>query len=80
MAAPDPTRNKETTSRKKAIILLAIGIAVSFGILLSQSSFDLPFLNPDTNQQRFPLLFFAALTILIFLLFVALTFVSPATF
>ena len=48
---------------------------MSFGILLSQSSFDLPFLNPDTNQQRFPLLFFAALTILIFLLFVALTFV-----
>ena len=75
MAAPSPTRNKETTSRKKVIILLAIGIAVSFGILLSQSSFDLPFLNPDTNQQRFPLLFFAALTILIFLLFVALTFV-----
>ena len=35
----------------------------------------MPFLNPDTSQQRFPLLFFAALTILIFLLFVALTFV-----
>ena len=43
-----------------------------FGILLSQSSFDLPFLNPDTNQQ---LLFFAALSAVIFLLFVALTFV-----
>ena len=38
VAAPTPTRNKET-SRKKVIILLAIGIAVSFGILLSQSSF-----------------------------------------
>jgi two-component system nitrogen regulation sensor histidine kinase NtrY len=69
---PTPTRNKP--SRKKVITLLAIGILVSFGILLSQSSFDLPFLNADT-QQRFPLLFFAALTILIFLLFVALTFV-----
>jgi PAS domain S-box-containing protein len=69
---PNPTRNK--TSRKKVITLLAIGILASFGILLSQSSFDLPFLNADT-QQRFPLLFFAALTILIFLLFVALTFV-----
>ncbi len=74
MPAPSPTR-KPTTSRKKVIILLAIGILVSFGILLSQSSFDLPFLNPDTNQERFPLLFFAALTIVIFLLFVALTFV-----
>ena len=75
MAAPSPTRNKETTSRKKVIILLAIGTLLLFGILLSQSSFDLPFLNPETSQQRFPLLFFAALTILIFLLFVALTFV-----
>ena len=75
MSAQSPTRNQETTSRKKAIILLAIGILVLFGILLSQSSFDLPFLNPDTNQQRFPLLFFAALSALIFLLFVALTFV-----
>jgi len=75
VAAPSPTRNKETTSRKKVIILLAIGTLLLFGILLSQSSFDLPFLNPETSQQRFPLLFFAALTILIFLLFVALTFV-----
>ena len=72
MPTPTPTRDK--ASRKKVITLLAIGILASFGILLSQSSFDLPFLNADT-QQRFPLLFFAALTILIFLLFVALTFV-----
>src|SRR5438132_9750619 len=62
----------KTSGRRKAIILLAIGIFVLFGILLSQSSFDLPFLNPDTNQQ---LLFFAALSAVIFLLFVALTFV-----
>src|SRR5213082_3104486 len=62
----------KTSGRKKAIILLTIGILLLFGLLLSQSSFDLPFLNPDTNQQ---LLFFAALSALIFLLFVALTFV-----
>ena len=43
-----------------------------FGILLSESSFDLPFLNPDTNQQ---LVFFVSLSLVIFLLFVALTFV-----
>src|SRR5919109_5360562 len=67
-----PIRSAENTRRKKVIILLAIGIILLFGILLSQSSFDLPFLNPDTNQQ---LLFFAALSALIFLLFVALTFV-----
>src|SRR5438477_6017839 len=67
-----PIRSAENTRRKKVIVLLAIGIILLFGILLSQSSFDLPFLNPDTNQQ---LLFFAALSALIFLLFVALTFV-----
>src|SRR5215471_16833605 len=65
---PDPDKN-----RKKVIIPLAIGIALLFGILLSQSSFDQPaFLSPDNNQQ---LLVFAALSALIFLLFVALTFV-----
>jgi two-component system nitrogen regulation sensor histidine kinase NtrY len=72
VSAPNPNRQPQTTSRKKVIVLLALGILVLFGILLSQSSFDLPFLNPDTNQQ---LLFFAALSAVIFLLFVALTFV-----
>jgi two-component system nitrogen regulation sensor histidine kinase NtrY len=72
VSASSPNRQPQTTSRKKVIVLLALGILVLFGILLSQSSFDLPFLNPDTNQQ---LLFFAALSAVIFLLFVALTFV-----
>jgi two-component system nitrogen regulation sensor histidine kinase NtrY len=64
----DPQRK-----RKRVIIPLAVGIALLFGILLSQSSFDQPaFLNPDGNQQ---LLLFAGLSALIFLLFVALTFV-----
>ena len=69
----NPGRARDKTSgRKKAIFFLAIGIVLLFGALLSQSSFDLPFLNPDTNQQ---LLFFASLSALIFLVFVALTFV-----
>ena len=74
MAVPvsAPMRSNETTRRKRVILLLVIGIVLLFGLLLSQSSFDLPFLNPDTNQQ---LLFFAALSALVFLLFVALTFV-----
>src|SRR5437764_13736266 len=71
MVSPAPIRPAENR-RKRAIALLAFGSALLFGILLSQSSLDLPFLNPDTNQQ---LLFFAALSALIFLLFVALTFV-----
>lgn len=55
------------------IIPVAVGIVLLFGILLSLTSFDLPAaLNPNTNQQ---LLFFASLSALTFLLFVALTFV-----
>src|SRR5499427_6839444 len=50
---------------------MAVGMALLFGVLLSLTSFDLP-LNPGTNQE---LLFFASLSALIFLLFVALTFV-----
>ncbi len=73
MSTANPNRPEvKTSGRKKAIILLTIGILLLFGLLLSQSSFDLPFLNPDTNQQ---LLSFAALSAIIFLLFVALTFV-----
>jgi len=70
---PNPIRpGEKTSSRKKLIIFLTVGLTLVFGIVLSQTSFDLPFLNPDTNQQ---LLFFASLSALIFLLFVALTFV-----
>ncbi len=39
-------------------------------ILVSQASFNLKFISPDSNQQ---LLFFVALSALIFLLFVALS-------
>src|SRR5246127_1644942 len=72
LSKPTPASDQER-SRKRVIIPLALCIALLFGILLSQSSFDQPaFLNPDNNQQ---LLFFAALSALIFTLFVALTFV-----
>jgi two-component system, NtrC family, nitrogen regulation sensor histidine kinase NtrY len=73
LPASNPTRVKEETSRRsKAITLLAIAIVLLFTVLLSQTSFDLPFLNPDTNQQ---LSFFAALSVMIFVLFVLLTFI-----
>jgi len=68
-----PTRAPEKTSRrKKLVILLSIAVVAVFALILPQTSFDLPFLKPDSNQQ---LLLFAALSVLIFLLFVALTFV-----
>jgi two-component system nitrogen regulation sensor histidine kinase NtrY len=59
-------------SRKKLIIVLTIVIAVLFALTLAQSSFDLPFINPSDNQQ---IVFLVALSAIVFLLFVALTFV-----
>jgi PAS domain S-box-containing protein len=63
---------KSVQSRKKLIIVLAILSVVLFGLTLAQSSFDLPFINPSTNQQ---IVFLGALSMIVFFLFVALTFV-----
>jgi hypothetical protein len=65
---PVEPRNK----RKRLILLLASGSFLLFAILLWESSFDLPFINPSTNEQT---VFLAALSALVFLLFVTLTFV-----
>ncbi len=70
MISPNTIRPKP--SRKKIIILLTVGSLLLFGILLSESSFDLPFINPATNQQT---VFLVALSLIVFLLFVVLTFV-----
>lgn len=59
-------------SRKKLVIILSAVSLVLFGLLLAQTSFDLPFIRPSNNQQR---LFFGALSALVFLLFLTLTFV-----
>ena len=59
------------SSRKRILIPVALGLALVFGMLLALTSFDLPF-QPNTNQQ---LLLFAALSVLIFVLFLSLTFV-----
>jgi len=73
LASPNPIRIPEKpSSRRKVIILMAIGAFVLLVVLVSQAAFNLKFISPNSNRQ---LLFFAALTILIFLLFVALTFV-----
>jgi two-component system, NtrC family, nitrogen regulation sensor histidine kinase NtrY len=69
MASRSPLGPKD---RKRLIIFLAAGSFVLFAILLSESSFDLPFINPSTTQQT---VFLAALSALVFLLFVTLTFV-----
>jgi two-component system, NtrC family, nitrogen regulation sensor histidine kinase NtrY len=58
--------------RKKLVIILTAVSLVLFGLLLAQTSFDLPFINPASNQQ---IVFLVALSAIVFLLFIALTFV-----
>ncbi len=72
MPQPIPTRPPKTSKRKRAIILLAVAVFLLLAILVSQTAFDLKFLTPGNNQE---IVVFAAISILIFLLFVALFFV-----
>ena len=72
MAQVGSSRTPKTSNRKQAIILLAIGVFLLLALLVSQTAFDLKFLRPGNNQE---IVVFAALSALIFLLFVALSFV-----
>lgn len=74
MAAPQPTSipPEQTSRRKQVIILLSICVFLLLGFLVSQTAFDQTLLRPGSNQD---IVVFAALSALIFLLFVALTFV-----
>jgi two-component system, NtrC family, nitrogen regulation sensor histidine kinase NtrY len=67
-----PIPLQKTSHRKQVIILLAISVFLLLAILVSQTAFELTFLRPGNNQD---IVVFAALSALIFLLFVALTFV-----
>ena len=67
-----PTRLSKTSNRKRLIITLAIAVFLLLAILISQTAFNETILRPDTNQQ---VVVFYALSLLISLLFVALTFV-----
>ncbi|MGH9501133.1 MAG: ATP-binding protein [Terriglobales bacterium] len=63
--------DEKAPSRRRIIIPVAVGLVLLVGILFALTSLDLP-VRPDDNQQ---LLFFAFLSTLIFVLFLALTFV-----
>jgi two-component system, NtrC family, nitrogen regulation sensor histidine kinase NtrY len=66
------TRPRKSSNRKQVIILLAVAVFFLLAILVSQTAFDLTLLRPGNNQQ---IVVFYALSLLISLLFVALTFV-----
>jgi len=73
LSTPNPIRDETKTSGRRAfVITLAIGAFLLLAILVGQASFNLKFISPDSNDE---LLFFAGLSGLIFLAFVALTIV-----
>jgi len=72
----EPTRPRTSRRRRTAIILLAISIFLLFTVVFSQQAFDLYFLRPSTSELT---LVFAAVSALIFLVLVALTFVLIRT-
>jgi two-component system, NtrC family, nitrogen regulation sensor histidine kinase NtrY len=67
-----PTRSAKRSNRKQVIILLAVAVLLLFAVLVSQTAFNTTILQAETNQQA---VVFYALSLLISLLFVALTFV-----
>lgn len=72
MPQPATKGTPKTSYRKQVIILLSISVFALLAILVSETAFDLNFLHPGNNQE---IVVLAALSALIFLLFVALTFV-----
>src|SRR5204863_2541978 len=69
---PTDDKSRSAPSRKKLVNFLAVISFVLFVILLTEQSFDLPFINPTNTQQT---VFLVTLSLIVFLLFGALTFV-----
>lgn len=74
-ATPSASTPKKR-NRTPAIVALSIAIFFLFAVIFSQATFKLTLLDPDTSEET---LIFAAVSALIFLLFVALTFVLIRT-
>ncbi len=72
MSPQSPNRSDPSRPRRATLVLLAIIIFVLFGVIFSQAAFNLTFLRPDNSEQT---LVFAALSAIIFLLLVVLSFV-----
>jgi hypothetical protein len=73
---PEPKSRQEIRRRRTTLILLGVGIFVLFTVTFLQVSFNLTFLRPDTFGQT---LTFAAVSALIFVGWLALTFVLLRT-
>ena len=72
----NPIRGKKKRNSTPAVVGLSICIFFLFTVIFAQATFKLTFLQPDTSEET---IIFAAVSALIFLLFVALTFVLIRT-
>ncbi|MBZ5646491.1 MAG: HAMP domain-containing protein [Acidobacteriia bacterium] len=70
--SPTSPEREPKRHRRAALIALGIGIALLFALVFSQAAFNLTFLRPSTSEQTLTL---TALSAVIFLLLVALSFV-----
>ena len=75
-SAPSSTRDPKKRNRTPAVVALSICVFFLFAVIFAQATFKLTFLQPDTSEET---IIFAAVSALIFLLFVALTFVLIRT-
>ena len=76
LPSPIPNRPPKKPNHTPALIALSICIFFLFAVIFAQATFKLTFLQPDTSEET---MIYAALSALIFLLFVALTFVLIRT-
>src|ERR1044071_7633327 len=77
MALTSPaTRDPKKRNSTPAIVGLSICIFFLFTVIFAQATFKLTFLQLDTSEET---IIFAAISALIFLLFIALTFVLIRT-
>jgi two-component system, NtrC family, nitrogen regulation sensor histidine kinase NtrY len=76
LPSTSPTRQPKKHSNTPGLIALSVCIFLLFTVILAQATFKLTFLQLDTSEET---LIFAALSALILLLFIALTFVLIRT-
>src|ERR1700748_3743022 len=70
------SRDAKKRSRTPALVALSICLFFLFTVIFAQATFKLGFLQPDTSEET---IIFATVSALIFLLFIALTFVLIRT-
>src|SRR5947208_6451380 len=72
VATPDQEQRVPLMQRRAMLIPLAIAVLILFGLVFSQTAFNLKALRPGSVEQT---LFLVGLSALVFLLLIALTFV-----